>query len=53
MRNNLIGLQLKELCFEITNDCLLQCCFCSTFNDKDKNAYSSLKSPVIPGESIH
>lgn len=41
MRNNLIGLQLKELCFEITNDCLLQCCFCSTFNDKDKKVSSN------------
>ncbi len=29
-------LKLKELCFEITSSCLLNCVFCSTFDDEDR-----------------
>jgi len=28
--------KLKELCFEITNSCYLNCIYCSSFNDSDR-----------------
>lgn len=32
----MVKFSLKELCFEVTSDCFLQCCFCSSFNDRDR-----------------
>ena len=39
-KQKLSDFALKELCFEITSDCLLRCCFCSTFNDRDRKISS-------------
>ena len=40
--------KLKELCFEITNLCFLNCIYCSSFNDSDRqNTKTHLSLSVI------
>lgn len=43
---------LRELCFEITNDCPLRCEFCSTFNDTDRTVAPTYVDPDVCEEVI-